>query len=360
MSSRSTQAVESEREAAIRLAEARRRIWLDRITSLGALVVLVVVATIFVDSFATQTNVVNVLRQTCVNALLASGMTFVILTGGIDLSVGSVMALVGVIAVTLMSPDSYRWSPWIASIVSIVICLFLGFFIGFWVIGWRNPALERGIQHMRAPGWVRTALSKLTRKSAVPPFIVTLSFMLIIRGVALGISQGQPRLAPREFGWLGQGEILGIPVPIYVTIIVYLICYFVLTRTKFGRSVYAIGGNEEVARLSGININAVKLRVYGLCTMLAGLSGIVLASRMGSGQVNVGQGDELNAIAAVVIGGTSLMGGEGGIWGTLIGALIIAILLNVLNLLGVPAYGQYIARGLVILVAVYIDSSLRR
>jgi len=124
--------------------------------------------------------------------------------------------------------------------------------------------------------------------------------------------------------------------------------------------VYAVGGNKEVARLSGININSVLVRVYGLCGLLAGLAGIVLASRMGSGQVNVGNGDELNAIAAVIIGGTSFTGGEGGIWGTLIGALIIAIILNILNLLGVPAFGQYIARGLVILIAVYLDSSIRR
>lgn len=358
--SSSLQVLESEREAERRMAEARRRMWLDRLTSVGALIVLVAVSSAVIPSFRTPLNVINVLRQTCVNALLASGMTFVILTGGIDLSVGSVMALVGVTAVSLMAPESYAWNPWLASVLAIVMCTFVGLLIGFWVIGWKNPTLDRAIANMKAPGWIRTTLSRITRKSGVPPFIVTLSFMLILRGVALGLSQGQPRLAPRTFGWLGQDSIGGIPVPIYVTIIVYIICWFILTRTKFGRSVYAIGGNEEVARLSGININRVKLGVYALCTTLAGLAGVVLASRMGSGQVNVGNGDELNAIAAVVIGGTSLMGGEGGIWGTLIGALIIAILLNVLNLLGVPAYGQYIARGLVILLAVYIDSSLRR
>jgi ribose transport system permease protein len=356
----SLQAVEAEREAELKLREARRRMWMDRITSLGALILLIVVASATIPSFHSPINIINVARQTCVNALLASGQTFVILTAGIDLSIGSILAVVGVTAVALMDPDTYNWSPWAASLAGIAVCLFVGLLIGFWVIGWKNPALERRINRMAIPSGFRTALIKITSKSPVPPFIVTLSFMLILRGVALGISQGQPRLAPVAFGWLGQGDIGGIPVPVYVTVIVYAICYFVLTRTKFGRSVYAIGGNEEVARLSGININRVKLGVYALCSTLAGLAGVVLASRLGSGQVNVGQGDELNAIAAVVIGGTSLMGGEGGIWGTLIGALIIAILLNVLNLLGVQAFGQYVARGLVILVAVYIDSSLRR
>ena len=355
----SLQVQEAELEAQQRLAAARRRMWLDRLTSVGALVVVVILASILVESFFTPRNIINVLRQSAVNALLASGMTFVILTAGIDLSVGSQMALVGVVSVGLMV-EPISWNPWLASLLSIVFTTFIGLFMGFWVIGWKNAHLDRSIRQSRLPGWIKSTLSKITQKSPVPPFIVTLAGMLIIRGIALWISEGRPRLAPREFGWLGQESMLGIPNPVIVMFIVYIVCYFILTRTKFGRSVYATGGNPEVARLSGININSVLLRVYALSGLLAGLAGIVLASRMGSGQVNVGQGDELNAIAAVVIGGTSFAGGEGGIWGTLIGALLIAVILNILNLLGVPAFGQYIARGLVILLAVYIDSSLRR
>ena len=359
MSQSSLQVREAEREAEERLRAARRRMWIDRLTSLGALVAIVIVATVLIGPFSSPRNIINVLRQTAVNALLASGMTFVILTAGIDLSVGSQMALVGVISVSLMS-DPTAWNPWLASLLGIAVTAAIGVMMGFWIIGWKSPKLDRTIRHSSMPGWLKGVLSKVTQKTTVPPFIVTLAGMLIIRGLALWISQGQPRLAPKAFGWLGQASVGPIPVPVYVTIIVYTICYLILTRTKFGRSVYAVGGNQEVARLSGININGVLIRVYGLCGLLAGLAGVVLASRMGSGQVNVGQGDELNAIAAVIIGGTSFFGGEGGIWGTLIGALIIAIILNVLNLLGVPAYGQYIARGLVILVAVYVDSSLRR
>jgi ribose transport system permease protein len=359
MSQSSLQVRDAEREAEERLRAARRRMWLDRLTSLGALVAIVIIATILIGPFSSTRNIINVLRQTAVNALLASGMTFVILTAGIDLSVGSQMALVGVVSVSLMS-DPTSWNPWLASLLGIVFTTIVGAFMGFWIIGWKSPRLDRSIQHSSMPGWLKSVLTTVTQKTTVPPFIVTLAGMLIIRGVALWISQGQPRLAPKAFGWIGQASIGPIPVPVYITVIVYIVCYLILTRTKFGRSVYAVGGNREVARLSGINVNSVLVRVYALCGCLAGLAGIVLASRMGSGQVNVGQGDELNAIAAVIIGGTSFSGGEGGIWGTLIGALIIAIILNILNLLGVPAYGQFIARGMVILVAVYVDSSLRR
>jgi ribose transport system permease protein len=359
MAQTSLQARESELEAEARLRAARRRMWLDRLTSLGALILIVVIASITIGAFSSTRNLINVLRQASVNALLASGMTFVILTGGIDLSVGSQMALVGVISVGLMSEPT-SWNPWLASLFGMLVTTVVGFVMGFWIIGWKSPRLERSIMNSRLPGWLKGTLAKLTQKQTVPPFIVTLAGMLIIRGVGLWLSEGQPRLAPKSFGFLGQEDIGPIPVPVIVTFIVYLVCYFILSRTKFGRSVYAVGGNQEVSRLSGININSVLLRVYGLCALLAGLAGIVLASRMGSGQVNVGQGDELNAIAAVIIGGTSFTGGEGGIWGTLIGALIIAVILNILNLLGVPAYGQYIARGMVILVAVYIDSSIRR
>ncbi len=359
MAQSSLQVKEAELEAEARLRAARRRMWLDRLTSLGALIAIVVIATILIGPFSTPRNLINVLRQASVNALLASGMTFVILTGGIDLSVGSQMALVGVISVGLMSEPS-NWNPWLASVLGIVLTAVIGAFMGFWIIGWKSPKLERAIMQSRMPLGLKSVLSKITQKTEVPPFIVTLAGMLIIRGIGLWISEGQPRLAPKEFGWLGQESIGPIPVPVIATFLVYIICYFILSRTKFGRSVYAVGGNKEVARLSGININSVLVRVYGLCGLLAGLAGIVLASRMGSGQVNVGNGDELNAIAAVIIGGTSFSGGEGGIWGTLIGALIIAIILNILNLLGVPSYGQYIARGLVILVAVYLDSSIRR
>ncbi len=361
MATSSLQAAESDKEAELRLAQARRKLWLDRITSIGALLVIVVVATIAIPSFSKPVNVVNVLRQSCVNGLMAAGQTFVILSGGIDLSVGSYLAVIGVTSVVLMAPDAgYQWNPWVASLVGLVLATFAGLFTGFWVIGWNNPRLERAIQNMRVPQWLRNSLETITQKAPIPPFIVTLSMMLVLRGLAIAISQSQPKLAPAEFGWLGQESVMGVPVQVFLTAAVYIVCFLILSRTKFGRSVYAIGGNEQVARLSGIKINRVKLGVYALSGLFAGMAAIVLASRMGSGQVAVGNGDELNSIAAVVIGGTSMAGGEGGIMGTLIGTLIIAVILNILNLLAIPAYGQYLARGAVIMLAVYIDSSIRR
>ncbi len=340
--------------------ERRYRGVVERIASLAGLLLIFLAGAILVPSFLTPFNLLNVLRQSCINALLASGQTFVILTAGIELSVGSLLALSGVVAASLMAEDALALNPILASLIALMITTLAGLWNGLWIIQWRFPSLEQAIKNSSLPGWLQSVLITLTNKTEVPPFIVTLSMMLVARGVTYILSQGQPRMAPKSFGWIGQGYLGPIPVPVILTLLIYLLCYFILVRTKFGRAVYAIGGNEEVARLSGIKVNRVKLGVYVLCAFLAAVAGLVAAARMGSGQPNVGQGYELDAIAAVVIGGTSLFGGEGGIWGTLIGALIIALLLNILNLLGVSAYWQFIVRGLVILVAVYIDTSIRR
>lgn len=288
------------------------------------LVILCVVLTGLSDRFLTMDNLLNVTRQVSINAVISVGMTLVILTGGIDLSVGSILAFAGSITAGLLSGGQ-------SLIPAIIIGVVAGAFIGM-----INGAL-------------------ITR-AGIPPFIATLGTMTAARGFTLVYTDGRPITGMEEaFRFLGGGYIAGIPVPVIIMAIIFLLAHIMLTRTKFGRYVYAIGGNEEAARLSGIGTKKVLLSVYTLAGLLAGFSGVIMASRLNSAQPTAGAGFELDAIAAVVLGGTSLSGGVGTVGGTLIGAMIIGVLDNGLNLLNVSSFYQQVAKGVVILLAVYVD-----
>ena len=288
------------------------------------LLILCVVLTGLSDRFFTMDNLLNVTRQVSINAVISVGMTLVILTGGIDLSVGSILAFAGSITAGLLSGGQ-------SLITAIIVGVVAGAFIGM-----INGAL-------------------ITR-AGIPPFIATLGTMTAARGFTLVYTDGRPITGMEEaFRFLGGGYIAGIPVPVIIMAVIFLLAHIMLTRTKFGRYVYAIGGNEEAARLSGIGTKKILLSVYTLAGLLAGFSGVIMASRLNSALPTAGAGFELDAIAAVVLGGTSLSGGVGTVGGTLIGAMIIGVLDNGLNLLNVSSFYQQVAKGVVILLAVYVD-----
>jgi len=296
--------------------------------SLIGLIVLVAATSLASPNFLDVGNLLNVLRQTSINAVIAMGMTFVILTAGIDLSVGAVLALCGAFAANLIAAGHG-----LASTIPIV--LLAGIILG--------------------------SLSGLViTYGAVQPFIATLVSMTILRGVVLVYSGGRPIDASNgpasdAFGSIGDGYLIGIPLPVLIAAIAFAGCWVVLTQTRFGRYVYAIGGNENVARLSGVNVTLVTISVYAVSGLLSAIAGIILTARLESAQPTAGTGYELDAIAAVVVGGTSLAGGIGSMSGTLLGALIIGVLNNALNLLDVSSYYQAIAKGSVILLAVLVD-----
>lgn len=276
--------------------------------------------------FLTLSNWTIIFTQVSINALLAFGVTFVIIAGGIDLSIGSVVAVSGVVAALLAKNDNY---PVIVPIIGgLIVGLLFGALNGF-----------------------------LITKSKIAPFIVTLGIMTIGRGLALIISKGRPiSNLSGSFNFIGGGDILGIPFPIIVLFVVFIICSVVLKKTIFGRYVYAVGGNEQASWASGINVNQVKIAVYSLCGLLAGLGGILLTSRITTGQPNAGASFELDAIAAAVIGGASTSGGVGSIQGTLFGVILIGVLNNGLDLLNVSSYYQQVVMGVIIIGAVLLDS----
>jgi ribose/xylose/arabinose/galactoside ABC-type transport system permease subunit len=297
--------------------------------SLFGLIGICIVLGILSDRFLTLSNLTNVARQVSINAILASGMTLVIITGGIDLSVGSLVAFTGCSALLAMGLPG-----------SDLIGIFTGLLAG-------------------AAGGCLSGI--LVSYGRVPPFIATLAMLIMARGTALAMTSGQPIV--RSSGLylvLGEGFLGPIPVPIFIMVLVLLACHFILSQTPVGSSIYAIGGNEEAARLSGIKIGRIKAMVYVISGLCSATAGIVLAARLSSAQPNTGVGFELDAIAAVVLGGTSLMGGKGGIWGTLTGAFIIGVLNNGFNLLNVSPYYQLIAKGAIIIFAVLVDQILKR
>lgn len=303
--------------------------WLIEQKSLIALLFLVVVVSFLNPNFFTVDNLLNILRQTSVNAIIAVGMTLVILTAGIDLSVGSVLALCGAFAATLVAME-------VPVLVAVPTALLAGAALG--------------------------AISGIIiAKGKVQAFIATLVTMTLLRGVTMVYTDGRPISTgftdtADTFAWFGSGYALGIPVPVWLMVVVFAGAWYLLNHTRFGRYVYAVGGNESATRLSGINVDRVKIGVYAICGLLAALAGIIVTSRLSSAQPTAGMGYELDAIAAVVLGGTSLMGGKGRIMGTLIGALIIGFLNNALNLLDVSSYYQMIAKAVVILLAVLVDN----
>ncbi len=287
------------------------------------LVMLIIIAGIIEPIFLSSKNVLNVLRQASINGILAIGMTYVILSGGIDLSQGSIVGLCGMIVVMLM--------PEIGMIPAIIIALICGSLIG--------------------------VLNGFCIHNNVPAFIMTLAGLTSIRGVAYYISNGQPYSATNEaYTLIGQSSLLHIPMPVIIFIIVVILGYFIANRTTFGRSVYAIGGSEEASRLSGINLLKTRIIVYTISGFLSALAAIVLTSRLYSCDPTIGEGYELDAITAAVIGGTSMSGGEGSVLKTVIGVLILGILSNILNLLGISPYIQEIVKGLIIFIAVAADT----
>jgi ribose/xylose/arabinose/galactoside ABC-type transport system permease subunit len=283
--------------------------------------------------FLTSDNLLNIALQTSVNAIIAAGMTYVILTAGIDLSVGSLVAFTGIVATSSLS--------------------FGGNTAAMYMI-----ALASGIGTGAVSGFLA---GKLITTFRITPFIVTLALMTVWRGLAFVVTDGRPVWElPPEFSLLASERMLGIPLPAIIMAMVMAVSAVSLTRTRFGRHVYAVGGNPEAARLAGINTNRVLTIVYTISGGLAGLSGVLLAARVNSGQPNAGLMYELDAIAAVVVGGTSLFGGRGSIAGTLLGALLIGVLRNGLNLLNVDSYLQQVIVGVVILAAVMSDRSRER
>lgn len=306
-----------------------------RFQSLLALVLLLIAMSLFSDRFLTVDNGLNVLRQISINLCLSIGMTIVILSGGIDLSVGSVLALAGAVAAGLLK-NGIALSHWNAT-------------VQFTVFG----AIVAGIAIGAAAGWVNGFV--ITRM-AVPPFVATLGMLSIARGLTQIWTQHYPITNLGDnFRFIGTGHWLGIPMPVWISAVLTALFVFVTRRTRFGRYLYAVGGNERAALLSGLAVDRIKRRVYMLGGALAGIAGLLLAARLDAADPKVGIGYELDSIAAVVIGGTSLSGGRGSIWGTVLGCLTIGVLNNGLVLLGISNDWQLVVKGIVIIVTVAVD-----
>ncbi len=295
-----------------------------------AFLLLTVILSIISPPFLTPSNIINILRQISVNGIIAVGTTFVIITAGIDLSVGSLVALSAVVATSFAHPGSFPW------IVPVLFGLLVGLACG----------VINGV---------------LVAKNRLTPFIVTLGMMTAARGAALVYTNGRPIInLSNAYNEIGGGYFLGIPLPVIIFLFVIIFFAFLLHYTRFGRYVYAIGGNELAAKVSGINTDKILIAVYAIGGLTAGLAGIVLSSRVMSASPAIGEGYELDAIAAVVIGGTSLMGGAGTIAGTVVGALIIGVMNNGLDMLNVSSYWQAIVKGLIIILAVLLDKKSKK
>lgn len=293
-----------------------------------ALIILVLLVTTLSPGFVQPTNLLNLLRQVSINALIAFGMTFVILTGGIDLSVGSILAFTGAITAKLIATGTEAW-------VAILIGIVLGAVFG-------------------AVNGLLISFGKAA------PFIATLATMTIFRGATYVFTDGNPITGQALnnsfiFQYIGRGYLFGIPFPIILMFIAFAVLYLVLHKTAFGRKTYALGGNAKAAFVAGVKTKKVTILIYMISGMMAAIAGTILTSRLGSAQPDAGTSYEMDAIAAVVLGGTSLAGGKGRIFGTLIGALIIGTLNNGMNLLGISSFYQQIVKGFVILIAVLLD-----
>ncbi|MER1985724.1 MAG: ribose ABC transporter permease [Solibacillus sp.] len=309
--------------------ENKAKYLLEKYRVLLVLVLLSIIASFLSDAFFSVNNIMNVLRQVSIIAIVSSGMTLVILIAGIDLSVGAVLALAGAALAGVLTAG-------ISLPIAIAVALLVGLVVG-------------------------SINGLLVSKFALPSFIVTLATMTIARGLTLVYTKGYPLTVENSFlQTLGNGKVLGIPIPVYIMFIIYIFMHWLLKYTTFGRYIYAVGGNEETAKLSGINVKFIKVAVFAIAGFLASLAAIIYTSRLMSAQPTAGQGIELDAIAAVIIGGTSLAGGKGLILGTLIGALIMGVLDNILNLMNVSPFYQSIAKGIVILIAILLDSGFSK
>jgi len=311
----------------------RRRLLIQEYGIFLAFLLLSFILSVSNEYFLTSGNISNILLQTSINGVLAIGMTFVILTRGIDLSVGSVVALAGIVSGSLATTSATAgvfgapYPAYVALAVGILVGLACGTIVGI-----------------------------IVSRFAVPAFVATLGMLSAARGMTLIYGGGKPvpGLTP-AFRWIGTGNIIGIPMPVVILAIVFIISWWVLNRTRFGRYIYAVGGNPHAAKTSGINVTLIRFVVYTISGALAGLAGMMLSARTGSALPQAGVAYELDAIAAVVIGGTSLSGGVGRVTGTLIGALIIGVMNNGLDLLGIESYYQQVIKGALIVGAVMLD-----
>lgn len=292
-------------------------------------IVLFVVMSIFAPNFFTGNNMVNILRQVSISGICAVGMTFVMLTGGIDLSVGAILGVSGVLTAMMMLKG-------IPSLLASIIALALGV-----VIGGITGAIIHYIE--------------------IPPMIATLGTMTSLRGVAYLITGGTPVFGFDEsYSKIGQGHVGVIPIPVIILAIVYVIGIFVLSKTKFSRYVYGIGGNQEVARLSGIKVARVKIAVYSISGFCSALAGLVMLGRVNSGQPRAGESYEMDVITAVVLGGVSLNGGVGNLSHVIFGVLIIGVLTNGMTMMAVDDYWQRVVKGLILLLAVSFDHYIQK
>ncbi|WPU94086.1 ribose ABC transporter permease [Mucilaginibacter sabulilitoris] len=315
----------------------QQRTQLAKFQSLIALVLLCIGISLMSDKFLTVDNAWNVMRQISVNICISVGMTLVVLTSGIDLSVGSVLAFCGAITAGLLKSGIELPSN--------------NLYIGFTILGAILVGLIAGALLGLFNGWTITRFK-------VPPFVATLAMLTIARGLTLLWTKGFPiSNLGNSFAYIGTGWFLGIPLPVWISAVVIVSAVVITQKTALGRYIYAIGGNEHASKLSGININKVKLIVYSIAGVLAAVGGIMVTSRLDSAQPNAGISYELDSIAAVVIGGTSLSGGRGTIMGTVLGAIIIGVLNNGLVLLNVSPFWQQVVKGGVILLAVIIDKA---
>jgi inositol transport system permease protein len=328
------------------------REWLNAFVRKYAIVLIFIAMfitmTFLTDAFLQPRNLVNVVRQISVVGLIAIGVTMVIITTGIDLSSGSVLALAAVFAASLAQQPDWHDAKYPGLVVPVIVPI-----VADLAVGLLCGAINGG----------------LIARFKIPPFIATLGMMTVARGFALIYSNRPVSGLTDTYNFIGQGEILkvipispplGIPIPVIILAVVAIGAHIMLNSTRFGRHIYAVGGNEQAALISGLNVGRIKIGVYTIAGLLSGLAGLVLSSRIGSGQAGLAVGYELDAIASAVIGGTSLSGGIGTIWGTIIGALIIGVLNNGLDLLNVSAYWQTIVKGSIIVIAVIIDERKNR
>jgi ribose/xylose/arabinose/galactoside ABC-type transport system permease subunit len=303
-----------------------RRAFLQRFGLIFSFLLLILALSLLSERFLTSANLINVLRQAAINGITSVGMTLVILTGGIDLSVGSVLALSVTVGASLMKQGQPVW-------LAVLAALSIGTLLG----------VINGVMIARAK---------------IPPFIATLGMLTVARGLTLMYTQGQPITGlPASFRWIGTGVVGSIPVPIVLTLLVFAAGWVFLSRTKYGAQIYLMGDNPTAASLTGIPIKAMTVLVYAISGFCAALAGLVLVARLDSAQPIIGQGYEFNAIAAVVVGGTSFAGGEGGLGGTLLGALLIETLNNGLNLLNVSPLWEQVVKGVVIALALLLHKT---
>ncbi len=299
----------------------------DTMQAVGILPILILIVIVFsfiAPNFMSEANLMNITRQASINIVLAAGMTFVILTGGIDLSVGSILGVTAVVAlVTSLNPAMAAFAVPIALIAGLIMGIFNGALVAY---------------------------------AGLPPFIVTLGTYTSLRGAAYLFADGTTVINSNiDFAWVGNNYLGPVPWLVIIAFLTIAVCWFILRRTTLGTHIYAIGGNLEAARLTGIKVSFVLIFVYAVSGLLSGLGGVMMASRLFSANGNLGMGYELDAIAAVILGGTSFVGGIGTITGTLIGALIIATLNNGMTLMGLSYFWQLVIKGAVIIIAVLID-----